>query len=56
MAEDGDCAAGLDKLVHTNDAELPVSERILTEPCEGEWIHYRECSQDALMFKGVFMR
>ena len=48
--------ASMDKLVHTVDGELPSSDRVLRESCEGNWMQYRECSQDALQFKGVFIR
>ena len=29
---------------------------MLKESCEGNWMSYAECSQDALQFKGVFVR
>ena len=29
---------------------------VLKESCEGDWMSYAECSQDAIIFKGVFVR
>ena len=42
--------ATLTHLVHKG------AEGVLAEPCEGNWMEYKQCSQDELQFKGVFVR
>jgi predicted alpha-1,6-mannanase (GH76 family) len=45
-------------LVHLVHSDKPgeIGHDVLMEPCEGRWMDYQECSQDALQFKGVFVR
>ena len=42
--------ATLTHLVHKG------AEGVLAEPCEGNWMEYKQCSQDELQFKGVSRR
>lgn len=46
--------ATLTHLVHSSAST--GSAGVLKEPCEGGWMAYQECSQDAVQFKGVFIR
>jgi predicted alpha-1,6-mannanase (GH76 family) len=46
--------ATLAHLVHSTATS--ESRDVLKEPCEGGWMAYQECSQDAVQFKGVFIR
>eukprot|EP01052_Picozoa_sp_SAG31_P042864 SAG31_NODE_6948_length_1840_cov_1.426766_3_plen_351_part_00 len=47
--------AAIVKLVHPAEAAGGVAG-VMREPCEGNWMEYRQCSQDELQFKGVFFR
>ena len=47
--------ATLEKMVH-DELHGSAGKGVLRESCEGNWMDYRECSQDAVQFKGVFIR